>query len=94
MKRLVNIQARNSKNMKTPINDFIHCVQQARSLQNNQESDKKIWQVFTRLAGDSTTGFLAYAIWRGRSNMLTLVQNAIIRAPGVQNTPGASLAQN
>jgi hypothetical protein len=83
------------KNMNIPINDFIHCVQQARSLQRHQESDKKLWMAFSHLAGNSTTGFLAYAIWRGRSNMLTLIQNATNRTPGVQqNTPGASLAQN
>jgi hypothetical protein len=79
--------------MKTPINDFIHCIRQARSLQKIQESDKKLWMAFSHLAGDSTTGFLAYAIWRGRSNMLTLIQNATIRAPGVQKSSGASLAQ-
>lgn len=94
MKRLDSIKERISKNMKTPINDFIHCVQQAQSLQSIQESDNKLWQVFSRLAGDSTTGFIAYAIWRGRSNMLTLIQSTTIRAPGVPNTPGASLAQN
>jgi hypothetical protein len=58
--------------MNIPINDFKICVQQARSLQRIQESDKRFLQAFSHLAGDRTTGFLAYAIWRGRSNMISL----------------------
>ncbi len=81
------------ENMNIPINDISQCIQQAQSLQSIQESDKRFFQAFTYLAGDSTTGFLAYVIWRGRSNMLTFIQHATNQTPGVQNTTGASLAQ-
>ena len=58
--------------MNAPINDFNTCIQKARSLQRLQESDKNFLMVFSNLAGDRATGFLAYAIWRGRSDMLSL----------------------
>jgi len=58
--------------MNAPINDFNICIEQARSLQRLNENDKNFLQVFSQLAGDSSTGFLAYAIWRGRSDMLSL----------------------
>lgn len=87
------MEVKKGETMNTPINDFNHCIEQARTLRRVQESDKRLRQAFSYLAGDSTIGFLAYIIWRGRSNMLTLIQHATDRTPGVQKTPGASLAQ-
>ena len=79
--------------MKVPINDINHCIQQARSMQRIKENDEKLCQIFNYLAGDRAVGFLAFAIWRGRSNMLTYMNDYKHRGPEVQNTPGASLAQ-
>jgi hypothetical protein len=73
--------------MNTPINDFKTCVQQAQSLQRIQESDKRFLQAFAHLAGDSTTGFLAYAIWRGRSNMLSLFRMLPMDRPAYKIHP-------
>ena len=73
--------------MSFPINDFKTCVQQAQSLQRIQESDKKFLQVFSHLAGDWNTGFLAYAIWRGRSNMLHLFRMLSIDRPAYKIYP-------
>lgn len=73
--------------MNTPINDFKNCIQQAQSLQRIQESDKKFLQVFSHLAGDRSTGFLAYAIWRGRSNMLPLFRMLSIDRPAYKINP-------
>lgn len=73
--------------MNTPINDFNTCVQQAQSLQKIQESDKRFLQVFSHLAGDRTTGFLAYAIWRGRSKMLHLFRIPSINRPAYKINP-------
>ena len=73
--------------MNIPINDISHCIQQAQSLQSIPESDKRFYQAFTHLAGDRTTGFLAYAIWRGRSNMLSLFRILPIDRPAYKINP-------
>jgi len=73
--------------MNIPINDIRQCIQQAQSLQRVRERDKRFWQAFSYLAGDSTTGFLAYVIWRGRSNMLTCIENATNERPAYKIHP-------
>ena len=93
MQQSSNMGSTKVRNMKTPINDIYHCIQQARSMKRIDDRDKKISQAFTFLAGDREVGFLAFAIWRGRSNMLTYINDLKHRGPEVQNTPGASLAQ-
>lgn len=80
-----------------PINEISQCIRQAQALANRiqdiRHNDKPLCRAFISLAGDQVTGFLAFAIWRGRLNMVSFIQYASHRGPGIQNPPGASLAQ-
>jgi len=58
-----------------PVNNIDHCLQQAqvisRRLDNPHLKDGHLCRVFSVLAGNATTGLLAYAIWRGRSELFS-----------------------
>ena len=54
------------------VNDIGQCVAQAKDL-NIRHPFRR---VFSRLAGDETTGLIAYAIWRGRSQLISNIQSA------------------
>ena len=58
--------------LQVPVNDIGQCVQQAKEL----DIRHPLRRVFSRLAGDETTGLLAYAIWRGRSQLISNLQSA------------------
>jgi hypothetical protein len=55
------------------VNDINHCVAQAHRLAQHihqpQRKEHSLARAFTSLAGDETTGLLAFAIWRGRSQL-------------------------
>lgn len=57
----------------TSVNDIEHCVAQAHLLAQHihqpQRQEHALARAFTSLAGDETTGLLALAIWRGRSQL-------------------------
>ena len=61
------------------VNDINQCLAQAHLLakQMNQPQRKEhsLAQVFTSLAGDETAGLLAFAIWRGRSRLISSLRN-------------------
>ncbi len=77
-----------SKRIRYPVNDISHCVEQASRLtkrrQKKRRRDVSIFRAFASLAGDETIGFLAYAIWRGRSQLLSQIHTA-----SIQQTAGA-----
>jgi hypothetical protein len=79
-----------------PVNDIGQCVEQAhslaRGLQHQRGRDLSIRQAFTSLAGDETVGFLAYAIWRGRSELLSLIQTASSQRKAGADRSGVSRA--
>lgn len=54
------------------VNDIGQCVAQAKHL-NIRHPYRRI---FCKLAGDETTGLLAYAIWRGRSQLISTLNRA------------------
>lgn len=62
-----------------PINNIDHCLQQAKMiskrLQNPHLKDGNLCQVFGCLAGNTTTGLLAYAIWRERAELLSSIRS-------------------
>lgn len=64
-----------NKRNRLPVNNIDYCLQQAQviseRLHNPQLKDGSICRVFGSLARDTTTGLLAYAIWRGRSDLLS-----------------------
>ena len=63
------------KNSFMVINDINQCLEHARWLarrfKNTRKDDRELLQIFVSLAGDETTGLLAYVIWRGRSRLLS-----------------------
>jgi hypothetical protein len=79
-----------------PVNDIGQCVEQAHSLaqrlQEKRHRDLSICRVFTSLAGDETIGFLAYAIWRGRSELLSMIQTTTARRKAGADRSGVSRA--
>lgn len=64
----------NARN-RLPINNIDQCLQQAqvisKRLHDPQLKDGSLCQVFGSLAGDASIGLLAYAIWRGRSELIS-----------------------
>lgn len=66
----------NTRN-KVPVNNIDHCLQQAqvisKRLQNPSLKDGELCQAFGCLAGDTTTGLLAYAIWRVRAELISSI---------------------
>ena len=62
------------------VNDIGQCVEQAHQLalriQKRRSRDLSLCRAFTSLAGDEAIGALAYAIWRGRSRLLSTVYMA------------------
>ena len=55
-----------------PVNDIGQCVAEAKKL----DIRHPLRRAFSRLAGDETTGLIAYAIWRGRSQLISNLQSA------------------
>ena len=57
------------------VNDINQCLEQARALAKPHRDNQSLQRAFTSLAGDETIGFLAYAIWRGRSRLLSSLRS-------------------
>jgi len=68
----------NNKYSTYPVNDFNQCIEQARKLaQANQIKHPKycsLHRIFVSLTGDEEIGWLAFAIWKGRSDLLSLIR--------------------
>ena len=79
-----------------PVNDISQCVEQAHSLarrlQTERRRDVSFCRAFTSLAGDETVGFLAYAIWRGRSELLSMIQTSAAQRKAGADRSGVSRA--
>src|SRR5687767_13601894 len=72
------------------INDIGQCVAQAKDLNIRHP----LRRVFARLAGDETTGLIAYAIWRGRSQLISNIQSASDYKQSEANASRASQAKS
>lgn len=66
-----------SRNNRGLVNDIEHCLAEAQQIAN-PHIRHPFCKVFRHLAGDETTGLVAYAIWRGRSRIISILN----RAPG------------
>jgi len=75
------------RNTQVLINDIEHCLAEAQRL-TDPHIRQPLRQAFRHLAGDETTGLVAYAVWRGRSRMLSLLN----RVPGYLQ-PGANTSR-
>ena len=79
-----------------PVNDIGQCVEQAhnlaRRLQKKRPRDLSFCRAFTSMAGDETVGFLAYAIWRGRSELLSMIQTTSFQGKAGVDRSGVSRA--
>jgi DNA-binding GntR family transcriptional regulator len=57
------------------INDIRQCVDDAQAIASQTEhwsgTEHRLHHAFISLAGDAAVGFLAYAIWRSRSQLLS-----------------------
>ena len=53
---------------------------------------KRLSDAFIHLAGDDTVGILAFAIWKGRSGLLSHIQAASDNEEAEADTSGASHA--
>jgi hypothetical protein len=55
------------------INDINRCLEDAHSLArqitHTRRSDRSLYSAFASLAGNEQVGFLAYVIWRSRSQL-------------------------
>ena len=47
----------------------------AKQMSQPQRKEHSLAQAFTSLAGDETAGLLAFAIWRGRSRLLSSLRS-------------------
>ena len=78
------------RKVKVPVNDISQCLAQARHLNTRHP----IRRVFSYLAGDDTTGLVAYAIWRGRSQLLSTLNRASDYSLSEASTSRASQARS
>lgn len=65
--------------MESTINDIWVCLLDAKALSrqftHTRYRERRVYQVFTSLAGDKTIGFLAYVIWKSRGRWLSSLRN-------------------
>ncbi len=73
-----------------PVNDIEHCLSQAQHLNIRHP----LRRIFSDMAGDETTGLIAYAIWRERSNILSTVYRASDNTLSEASKSGASQARS
>jgi len=73
-----------------PVNDIEHCLAQARYLNIRHP----LRRVFSSMAGNETTGLVAYAIWRGRSQLLSTLYRASDHTLSEASTSRASQARS
>src|SRR5215217_5329626 len=72
------------------VNDIGQCVAQAKHLNTRDP----LRRVFCQLAGDETTGLIAYAIWRGRSQLISTLLSASDYKQSEANASRASQAHS
>jgi hypothetical protein len=87
---MVNRESTPPKQTRSLVNDIGQCVAQAKHL-NIRHPYKRI---FCKLAGDETTGLIAYAIWRGRSQLISTLNRASDHKLSEASTSRASQARS
>lgn len=78
------------KQNRLPVNDIDHCLEQAQHLNIRHP----LCRAFSYMAGDETTGLIAYAIWRGRSQLLSTLFRASDQKLSGASKSGASQARS
>jgi len=87
---MVKRRIKTSVGPQVPVNDIGQCVQQAKDL----DIHDPLRRVFSSLAGDEITGLIAYAIWRGRSHLISNLQSASDYMQSEANASRASQAKS
>ena len=68
----------NNKRTKCPVNDINQCIERARTLAKTSHFKHPKYgsfqRIFISLTGDEEIGWLAFAIWKGRSDLLSLIR--------------------
>lgn len=77
-----------------PINCIEDCLLQANLLNRKIDTEPRLYKIFKHLAGDDTTGLMAYAIWRGRSQLLSTLNCASGYKQSEANASRVSQAQS
>jgi len=73
-----------------PVNNIDHCLEQAQHLNIRHP----LCRAFGYMAGDETTGLIAYAIWCGRSQLLSTLIRASDQTLSEASISGASQARS
>jgi hypothetical protein len=68
-----------NKRTRCPVNDINQCIERARTLakagHTRHPKYRSYHRIFVSLAGDEEIGWLAFAIWKGRSDLLSLIRS-------------------
>jgi len=68
-----------TKRTNCPVNDINQCIERARTLAKASHFKHpkycSLHRIFVSLTGDEETGWLAFAIWKGRSDLLSLIRS-------------------
>jgi hypothetical protein len=70
-----------NKSTLCPVNDINQCIERARTLAKASHIKHPKYgsyrRIFVSLTGDEEIGWLAYAIWKGRSDLLSLIRRGL-----------------
>jgi len=77
-----------------PVNRIEDCLSQAISLNKKIRHQPRFFQIFKNLARDETTGLMAYAIWRTRSKLFSVLHRASDNKQSEANAPRVSQARS
>jgi hypothetical protein len=71
----------NNKGTRCPVNDINQCIERARTLakasHTRQPQNRSYHRIFVSLTGDEEIGWLAFAIWKGRSDLLSRIRRGL-----------------
>jgi len=69
----------NTNGTNVPVNDINQCIERARTLAKTSHFKHPKYgsyhRIFVSLTGDEEIGWLAFAIWKGRSDLLSLIRS-------------------
>lgn len=68
-----------NRRIKYPVNDVNQCIVRARNLvkvnHTKYSKNSSLHRIFVTLTGDEEIGWIAFAIWKGRSDLLSLFRS-------------------
>ena len=67
-----------NKETRYPVNDINQCIERAHTLAKSSHAKhpkyRSYHRIFVSLTGDEEIGWLAFAIWKGRSDLLSFIR--------------------